>query len=269
MKPQPRRKTTLTSKKTTSKVPPKKKTGSPKKGAKSKPSTKQATAKAAKKEVKTKRKGSAELTAYFRSYNGGLGDIHMHIFRDLKRFTSANKVLYPGCHRHITPSLFFQDIVYVDNYAKVKGVYSDEKVLDFVKKYKEFPEDPVIKFKCKNFESDFGEKAKSFDLLMSLSAGIISKSCAKYLKNGGYFFASDAHYDARMAFVDPQFEFIAVYDAVKEIFDESDDIKSGHFISKKGVSMTAEMVQESIDKPKAKRSFKLQKETLFYLFKKK
>ena len=267
MKPQAKRETRSTLRKRTPKVSAKK-ASSAKKLAKTKrkPSTKQATAKAVQKE---KRRGSAELTAYFRSYNGGLGDFHMHIFRDLKRFTSAKKVLYPGCHRHITPSLFFQNVVYVDNYAKIKATYSDEKVLDFVKEYKEFPEDPVIKFKSKNFESDIGEKAKSFDLLMSLSAGIVSKPCAKYLKKGGYLFASDAHYDARMAFVDPQFAFIAVYDDEKQIFDTSDGIKSGHFISNKGVSMTAEMVQESIDKPKAKRSFKLQKEALFYLFKKK
>ena len=218
---------------------------------------------------KVTRKGSAALSAYFKTYKGGLGDFHIPIFRALKKATSAETLLYPGCHRHITASLFFKNVVYVDNYAKIGPVFTDEKVMQFVKENKEFPEEPVVTFKCKNFESDFGEKIGSFDLMLSLSAGIVSKSCAKYLKSGGYLLAGDAHYDARMSFVDPQFTFVAVYDDVENKFDLSEEAKSGHFVTTKGVIINAAMVQESIDLPKAKRHFKLQKETLFYLFQKK
>ena len=218
--------------------------------------------------LKTK-KGSASLTAYFKSYKGGLGDFHIPVFRALKNFTSAKKLLYPGCHRHVTASLIFSDVVYVDNYSKVAQLFSDEKVLQFVKENKEYEETSSIKFKCKNFEGDIGEKPGSFDLLMSLSAGIVSKPCEKYLKRGGYFLASDAHFDARMSFIDPKFEFIAVYDDSKKVFDDTDSAKSGHFVTQSGSYITPAMVQDSIDKPKAKRSFKLQKETLFYLFRKK
>ena len=223
----------------------------------------------AKKVAKKARKGSAELTAYFKTYKGGLGDIHIPVFRALKKFTAARKVLYPGCHRHITASLFFESVVYVDNYVKIRGTFSDEKVLDFVKENKEYTENPDITFKCKNFESDFGEKPGSFDLLMSLSAGIVSTSCGDYVKKRGYFLASDAHFDARMTYIDPRFELLAVYNNEKGDFDVSDDAKKGHFTTTLGKAMTKEMVQESIDKPKAKRSFKLQKETLFYLFQRK
>lgn len=218
---------------------------------------------------KSMRRGSAALTAYFKTYKGGLNDIHIPVFRALKNFTSATKLLYPGCHRHITASLFFQYVVYVDNYAKIGATYSDDKVLAFVNENKEYAESPYVQFKCKNFESDFGEKPGSFEILMSLSAGIVSKSCGKYLKPGGYFLASDAHFDARMTFIDPRFEFIAVYDDVKQEFDATDDAKKGHFWTTNGTEITKEMVQESMDKPKARRSFKLEKETLFYLFQKK
>lgn len=243
-----------------------KKTDRPSKVAKRKETTKISNAKVRSK--KGMRTGSAELSAYFRSYKGGLGDFHLPVFRALKKFTSATKLLYPGCHRHITASLVFPHVLYVDNYAKIKSIFSDEKVMAFIRENKEYPMNPEIQFKCKNFESDFGAKAGSFEILMSLSAGIVSKSCGKYLKPGGYLLASDAHYDARMAYVDPRFEFVAVFDDAKSDFDGSDAAKKGHFITESGIAMTEEMVQESIDKPKAKRSFKLQKETLFYIFKK-
>ena len=222
-----------------------------------------------KKMGKKLRTGSAELTAYFKSYRGGLGDFHIPVFRALKRFTSAKNVLYPGCHRHITASLFFERVVYIDSYAKIKGIFSDEKALEYVNENKEYTDNPSIVFKCKNFESDFGEKSESFDLLMSLSAGIVSKSCGRYLKKKGYFLASDAHFDARMTYIDPRFDLLAVYSNEKGEFDTTEEAKKGHFTTTTGKALTKEMVQESIDKPKAKRSFKLQKETLFYLFQKK
>eukprot|EP00794_Sanderia_malayensis_P012130 gene12130-13383_t len=212
--------------------------------------------------------GSSNLSAYFKSYKGGLGDYHIPIFKELKRVTCPDFVLYPGCHRHITASIIFSNVLYVDNYSKIKPFFDDDKVLEFVNKNKDYEKESVIRFKCRNFESDFGEKEQSFDLLMSLSAGIVSQSCAKYLKPGGYFFANDGHYDARMAFTDPRFKFVAVYDDTTAKFDMSEDAKVGHFFTKKGDAMTKEMVQESIDVPKARRSFKLQKETLYYLFQK-
>ena len=258
MKPQARAKRAPKAAKTVSKAP--------KRIKKSAGAKKQTTAKTA---AKKARKSSAELTAYFKTYKGGLGDIHIPVFRALKKFTSATNVLYPGCHRHITASLFFESVVYVDSYPKIKGTYSDDKVLDFVKENKEYKGNPDIQFKCKNFESDFGEKPESFDLLMSLSAGIVSTSCGKYVKKNGYFLASDAHFDARMTFLDPQFDFLAVYNDESCDFDVSDETKKGHFTTTLGTAITKEMVQESMEKPKARRSFKLQKETLFYLFQKK
>ena len=213
-------------------------------------------------------RGSAQFSAYMKSYKG-LNDFHLPVFTAVQKFTSPAKVLYPGCHRHITASLIFQSVVYIDNYSKVKELYSDPKALEFVRENKEYSQEPEIVFKCKNFEGNFGENEKSFDLLMSLSAGIVSKPCGKYLKSGGYLFVSDAHFDARMAFVDPDFNLVGVYDDGLSDFDTSGKELSCHFISTKGVKMTNNMVQESIDKPKAKRSFKLQKEALFYLFQRK
>lgn len=79
---------------------------------------------------------------------------------------------------------------------------------------------------------------------------------------------SDAHSDARATYLMPEFSFEAVYDSSRNILDFSDKGKRGHFITKQGNEITQSQVEESIRVPKSKRKFKMQKEEMFYLFKK-
>lgn len=211
---------------------------------------------------------SRELSAYFKSYKNGFNDIHWPIFREIDKIIKPSNVLYPGCHRHITASLVFKDVVYVDNYKKVEPCYSDPKVLEWLNSNKEYNEEMKINFLCKNFEKDFGEPVNSFDLVISMSAGIVSSSCAKYVKNSGYFLASDAHFDARMLSLRDDFELTHVWDASKKCFLDTEEELHGHFMTIKDEKLSKQMVDESLVKPKGRRSFKLKKEAMFYLFKK-
>ena len=228
---------------------------------------------AANKEVNTKlgkklkKLSNVELNAYFKTYKNGFSDHHWQLFREAGKIVKVEKVLYPGCHRHITASLVFKNVVYVDNYKKIAGCFADPKVLEWVNDNKDYSEEPKIVFKCKNFESSINEKNEDFDLVISSSAGIVTTSCKKYLKKQGYFLVSDAHYDARMLSLDPNFQLTHVWNSGNEVF-ESGEVLKGHFKTKEGKKITKSQVQESIEKPKAKRSFKLQKEALFYLFRK-
>lgn len=54
---------------------------------------------------------------------------------------SPFRVLYPGCHRHLTPLFFFPDITFVDVDSKIGGLYdnvqtdsSARTVLDYIHK---------------------------------------------------------------------------------------------------------------------------------------
>eukprot|EP00914_Ancora_sagittata_P020717 GHVO01040857.1.p1 GENE.GHVO01040857.1~~GHVO01040857.1.p1 ORF type:complete len:241 (+),score=41.38 GHVO01040857.1:162-884(+) len=217
---------------------------------------------------KAKKLSTKELNAYFKTYKNGDGDFHWPMFRELNKLLDAKTVLYPGCHRHITASLIFPDVVYVDYYTKIADCFTDPKVLEWVNAHKEYDGSPKIIFKCGDFESPFGEEKESFDLAISLSAGIVTKSCSKYVKPSGHFLVSDAHYDARMLHLDPNFQLTHVWDDSTMTFNDTAEALKGHFTTRDGNRLTEAMVQESIDKPKAKRSFKLQKEALFYLFKK-
>ena len=213
---------------------------------------------------KQSKRSSKELSAYFKSYKNGINDFHLSIFRETRKIVKPKRVLYPGCYRHVTTSLIFENVVYVDCDSKLKNCFQDKEVLDWINENKEYENESTMKFVCKTFASDFGEENESFELVISACAGIVTSSCSKYVRKGGYFLVSDAHYDARMLILDDTFELKYVWEDDK--FTEDIDC---HFITTDGVPMTREMVEESIKKPKARRSFKLKKEAMFYLFRKK
>ncbi|XP_060592466.1 uncharacterized protein LOC132747163 [Ruditapes philippinarum] len=214
----------------------------------------------------TSQKRSANLTWFLKIYKG-LDDWHLSIFKATQQCTKAKTVLYPGSDKHLTASLCFPDVTYVDCNKKLEPIFNDDKVLGWVHENKLYSEEAKIKFLCKNFESNFAKLA-SFDLMISACAGIVSKSCCKYVKSGGYFLVSDAHFDARATFLRQDFELEGVYDMETSKFLTGENDLAGHFHTKEGKPLTNTEVEESMQKPKARRSFKLQKEAMFYLFKK-
>lgn len=210
-------------------------------------------------------KKSAHLSHVLRVYKG-LDDWHLPIFRQTKLHTGATKVLYPGSDKHVTASLIFPDVLYVDFNKKMKPIFEDPAVLQWVADHKEYDGDTQIKFEAKNFESKLcGEK--TMDLLITACAGFVTKSCAKYVKPGGFVLASDAHWDARQMFVTKGFEFVGVFEG--DALDTSEEGKTGHFMTTKGTPITKAQVEECAQKPKNKRSFKMVKEGMFYLFQRK
>ena len=219
-----------------------------------------------------RQKRSKELLAYFKSYKYGLGDWHLPLFKAVYDWITQTeklpvKVLYPGCYNHITTSLVFDNVVYIDSDPKMTKFFGDDAVKDWVKEQKHYDGDTSIQFECLNFsslENKFG--VESFDLLISACAGFVTPSTSLLLKNGGYCLVSDAHFDARMLSLDKNFTLVAVWDTADEKFVFDVDILSQHFVTQKGEPITQAMVDESAAKPKTRRSFKLKKEAMFYLF---
>lgn len=177
-------------------------------------------------------------------------------------------MLYPGCDKHVTASLCFENVVYVDFNTKLGPVFRDGEVLQWVEDHKDYGVASEITFLSKNFDKPFAD-IESFDLLISACAGLVSKNCSQYLKRGGHFLVSDAHSDARAAFVDGRrFKLVGVFDTSNGRLDTGQEALQGHFETIGGQTMTAEMVEESARVPRSKRSFKLKKEAMFYLFEK-
>ena len=95
-------------------------------------------------------------------------------------------------------------------HIQAKDFFNDPTVYEFVSKRRLYKEDPVISFHHRDYREDFEEPKDSFDLLISQYAGFVSQSCKKYLKKGGILLVNNSHGDASVAYLDEDFEFIAV-----------------------------------------------------------
>lgn len=121
-------------------------------------------------------------------------------------------VLYPGSSIHVTPSFFFQHVVYVDRSELSRTFFAQPRaVLELVSAQKRYKQRPFVRFVDQDFTGELPVPDESFDVLLSLYAGGISRACARYLKLGGLLFTNDHHGDARDAAQIPGIELQAVF----------------------------------------------------------
>jgi hypothetical protein len=131
------------------------------------------------------------------------------LFKAIRDHYSCKEVLYPGCSTHITPSLYFPHVVYVDKSQAAAQFFAGEKpILDFVKRNKHYKQSAYIRFFQQDYSRPLSLREGSFDLLLALFAEGIAKSCAHYLKPGGILLTNNHQGDAVDAVNDHKFKLI-------------------------------------------------------------
>lgn len=133
------------------------------------------------------------------------------LFSAVSRALTIEHVFYPGSYVDIAPSFVFPAVTYLDVDKRAAAFFADrEGVLAIIKEYPGSPKSPAFSF----LHSDYTEKQPlplgTFDLLVSLYAGLISEHCTEYLKVGGYLLANPSHGDVAMASLDPRYELAGV-----------------------------------------------------------
>jgi hypothetical protein len=157
----------------------------------------------------------------------------------------------------------------VDNLKKIEKFFEDKEVVAFIQENKRYKEKPKIRFYFIDYQNKIDEPIESFDLLISLNAGLISIACKKYLKKGGILLVNDEHYDARTTFVDDDFQLRAVYDKEKKRFNFSQDDLKKYFTIGTEIQVTQKMIDISLTKSPSKDPYKPKDTSAFYLFTKK
>lgn len=119
------------------------------------------------------------------------------LFQFIRERYSIREVLYPGCSIHITPSLYFPHVVYVDRSQSAAQFFSEEKALhEFVNRNKNYKASAYIRFIHQDYSTPLPLMDGSFDLLLALFAGGISISCVRYLNAGGLLITNNHQGDA-------------------------------------------------------------------------
>ncbi|MFC2162020.1 hypothetical protein ACFLRX_10260 [Acidobacteriota bacterium] len=177
------------------------------------------------------------------------GDERLELFRVIHKEFKLNNGLYPGSFAHITPSLVIQQMVYVDSDTRCKKFYEDTLTREFVISNKEYDSQPIYRFHHADYSKYFDEDENSFDLLVSLYAGFVSKHCQKYLKIGGILLANNSHGDAPLAYLDENFDFIGIVKRSSHRFKFSKESLESYFITKSGKEINKIEIEKTMRGP--------------------
>lgn len=155
-----------------------------------------------------KQSGAPRPQDRYDEYVARRGD-ELRLFHEVARFATIERALYPGSYIHITPSLVFDEVVYVDTDPKARRFFRDlDDVRSLVVQRRGHQRPVTISFHGVDY-ADVPEPAASFDLLISLYAGFVSEACGWLLRPGGLLLVNNSHGDASMAALDPGFELVA------------------------------------------------------------
>lgn len=133
------------------------------------------------------------------------------LFKAIQNKFRSREVLYPGCSVHITPSLYFPHVVFVDQSEAAAQFFANETpLLEFVNRNKQYKRSAYVRFVQQDYSKPLPLKDGMFDLLLALFAGGIAKSCSKYLKPGGLLLTNNHQGDALDASNDFRFNLKAI-----------------------------------------------------------
>jgi len=209
---------------------------------------------------------SKALDTYLSKYRG-ISDFHLEPLRLIWIKFRIKNVLYPGSWIHLTPSLVFPLVVYVDFFSKMQSMFNDNELNQYIKTNSDVKINPIIKYHELDYRNGIPEDEESFDLLISLSGGFVSDYCNSYLRKNGILFANNEHYDAIKAFTNEKFLPIGVFTSNLKLIQKPESVQK-YFLTKNNETITSEMVLENSKRPPSKAKYKLEKKALFYLFKK-
>lgn len=147
----------------------------------------------------------------YESYARKIGN-RVPLYNTVKQAFKINKVLYPGSHIDIAPSLVFPSVTYIDNFKGTKKFFDHKNdVSKYIYINKVFNGDSEFIYLNEDYERV--KLNQQYDLLISLYAGFISIACKQYLKQGGILLCNDSHGDATLAYLDSDFDFIGIVDS--------------------------------------------------------
>ncbi len=185
----------------------------------------------------------------------------LNLFRQIHERFGGASVLYPGSFVHVTPSFVYPTAVYIDKDDEAKKFFANPVNYAFVDKRKHYKEASTVRFHAVDFQKGFDEPDESFDLLVSLFTGFVTRHSKRCLKRGGLLLVNDSHGDASLASIDPDFQLVAVGNQTDGKYTLTDAYLDTYFVARAdGTILTPEWVDKHL------RGFKFRRMADVYLF---
>ncbi len=170
----------------------------------------------------------------------------MELFLQIQYKYEIKKALYPGSYVHITPSFVIPQVIYVDSDKNANRFFKyPQQISEFLEGNKKYQAKPSFRFINSDYSKPLDLPENHFDLLISQWAGPVSQFCKNFLKHGGILLANNSHADAGIAFLDSDYELIAVVQQKNEKFLISEENLETYFIQKFDKDVTIESLIQS------------------------
>ena len=208
------------------------------------------------------------LTTYLREYRE---TVHSHahdllgVFRATRALVGPQRVVYPGSFVHLTPSLVFPHVCYIDS---VKGFGASMQCSDlklWLEAHKEYTEPVGVTAIEATYARIPLDLLAGFGLMVSLNAGPVSQDCKPLLAPGGHLLANDGHYDAARAQLDTDYTLVAALNAGGAIETDEEGLRK-YFVSSRGQPLTHEMLAENQRRPPSRARYKMASVADAFLF---
>ncbi|SFC24427.1 hypothetical protein SAMN04488102_104105 [Alkalibacterium subtropicum] len=183
----------------------------------------------------------------FLEYQDKIGD-RKGLYESVTKKYDVKRVLYPGSHIDIAPSLVIPQAIYVDNFkGAIKFFRKIEPIKEYINENKEYEAPCDIVFLGQDYTEALD--IEPVDLIISQYGGFVGQATKKYLKTGGILLCNDSHGDATLAKFDDDFEFIGVVGKNNKIIRTHLDT---YFVLPSSQSIDLAKINEQMKGPKYK-----------------
>jgi hypothetical protein len=154
-------------------------------------------------------------------------------------------VLYPGSFVDIAPSVWFDDVTYVDMDKRCPRFFAESQaVADLItaKRVDAGVDDVAsnVRFVHADYRDLLPLDDASFDLVVSMYAGFISVATARYLRPGGVLVTNNSHGDASMASLDAAWKLTGVITRRDGDYRRRTDDLDRYLVPKRGTPPTVD-----------------------------
>lgn len=147
----------------------------------------------------------------YNQYYKSMGFERKGLFKLIQKEFNPKAVLYPGCSIHLTPSFYFNHVVYVDKGDLAKEFFGHgSQVSQLIIEAKEYAASAYWQFIAADFQAELGLRKDHFDLLLSVFSGRMIGFCEKYLKIGGLVLTTSLFSDNESMDENENFQLIAM-----------------------------------------------------------
>ena len=191
----------------------------------------------------------SDVAEFYADFDRHPGD-RIRLFAAVRDFLpNASQVLYAGSYVDIAPSVWFDDVVYVDTDKRAARFFSEHRAVESLVAAKRLSVrggegTASIDFHHLDYQTQLPIDDESVDVVVSLYAGFVSEHCTRYLRVGGHLLVNPSHGDVAMASLDDRYELVAVVNARDGKYRVSADKLDSYLVPKKPQTITVERLHE-------------------------